>query len=183
MAPSFSSAPLSFADKMQRLCVYVLILALALATSSEASWRPRSQLQEAPLDPGANRGLEPRWLDRLGAASHQRRQLGLQGPPQLVAGRSCDSCPCLSRPAKVDPGLGLQRLDVLPISSRPLPALTLRPVQEAGTVGGGRRSSLRMDGLRPPQCGGRGPASLERSFRAQPSPSPAQPHEKPLKIN
>ncbi|KAF3816920.1 hypothetical protein GH733_014268 [Mirounga leonina] len=72
-------------DKMQRLCVYVLIFALAMATPSEASWRPRSQLQEAPSDPGANRGLEPRWVDRLGAASHQRRQLGLQGPPQLVA--------------------------------------------------------------------------------------------------
>ncbi|XP_032727510.1 gastrin isoform X1 [Lontra canadensis] len=85
MAPSCSSAPLSFADKMQRLCVCVLILALALATFSEAAWKPGSRQQDAPSGPGANRGLEPHWLDRLGAAPHQRRQLGLQGPPQLVA--------------------------------------------------------------------------------------------------
>ncbi|EFB20101.1 hypothetical protein PANDA_011133, partial [Ailuropoda melanoleuca] len=69
---------------MQRLCVYVLVLALALATFSEASWKPRSQLQDAPSGPGANRGPDS-WLDRLGSAPHQRRQLGLQGPPQLVA--------------------------------------------------------------------------------------------------
>lgn len=101
-AASFSSAPLSFADKMQRLCVYVLVLALALATFSEASWKPRSQLQDAPSGPGANRGPDS-WLDRLGSAPHQRRQLGLQGPPQLVAGRSCDSRPCLSRLARLGP--------------------------------------------------------------------------------
>ncbi|XP_032727511.1 gastrin isoform X2 [Lontra canadensis] len=70
---------------MQRLCVCVLILALALATFSEAAWKPGSRQQDAPSGPGANRGLEPHWLDRLGAAPHQRRQLGLQGPPQLVA--------------------------------------------------------------------------------------------------
>lgn len=150
-ATSFSSAPLSFADKMQRLCVYVLVLALALATFSEASWKPHSQLQDAPSGAGANRGLEPHWLDRLGAAPHQRRQLGLQGPPQPVAGRSCDSHPCLSHPARLGPGLGFQRLEVLPIASHPLRPLPLRPVQEAGTVAGGGRSSIWMDGLRPPQ--------------------------------
>ena len=105
--PAFSSAPLSFADKMQRLCVYVLILALALATFSEASWKPRSRLQDAPSGPGANRGLEPHGLDQLGPASHHRRQLGLQGPPQLVAGRNQDSRLCLPHPARVGPGLGL----------------------------------------------------------------------------
>ncbi|XP_073745593.1 gastrin isoform X2 [Callorhinus ursinus] len=56
---------------MQRLCVYMLILALALATSSEASWRPRSQMQEAPSGPGANRGLQPHWLDRLDLSKKQ----------------------------------------------------------------------------------------------------------------
>ncbi|TKC49365.1 hypothetical protein EI555_016906 [Monodon monoceros] len=72
-------------DKMQRLCAYVLILVLALATFSEATWKPRSHLQDAPLGPGANRDQEPRGLGRLGPASHHRRQLGLQGPSHLVA--------------------------------------------------------------------------------------------------
>ncbi|XP_004434544.1 PREDICTED: gastrin [Ceratotherium simum simum] len=73
---------------MRRLCVYALILALALAAFSEASWKPRSQVQDAPSGLGANKGLEPRCPDRLdglGPASHHRRQLGLQGPPHLVA--------------------------------------------------------------------------------------------------
>lgn len=43
------------------------------------------------------------------------------------------------------------RLGVLPPSSPSLPSLTLRPVQE-GAMAGRRRRSLRMDGLRPPQC-------------------------------
>ncbi|GAB5581061.1 gastrin [Panthera pardus] len=80
---------------MQRLCVCVLILALALTAFSEASWKPRSQLQDAPSGPGANRGLEPHWLNRLGPASHHRRQLGLQGPPQLVADLSKKQGPWL----------------------------------------------------------------------------------------
>uniref|UniRef100_A0A8D1TAC5 Gastrin n=1 Tax=Sus scrofa TaxID=9823 RepID=A0A8D1TAC5_PIG len=80
-----SSSPLSFAVKMQRLCAYVLILVLALAACSEASWKPGFQLQDASSGPGANRGKEPHELDRLGPASHHRRQLGLQGPPHLVA--------------------------------------------------------------------------------------------------
>ncbi|MBZ3877451.1 Gastrin [Sciurus carolinensis] len=70
---------------MQRLCVYTLILVLALAAFSEASWKPRSQLQDAPLGPATNKGLEPQWPDQLGPASHHRRQLGPQGPPHLVA--------------------------------------------------------------------------------------------------
>lgn len=81
-------AALSFADKMHRLCVYALILAMALATFSEASWKPHYKLQDSPSDPGVNRGLEPHWLDRLGPAPHHRRQIGRQGPPHLVAGRS-----------------------------------------------------------------------------------------------
>eukprot|EP00070_Physeter_catodon_P048677 XP_028355571.1 gastrin isoform X2 [Physeter catodon] len=72
-------------DKMQRPCAYVLILVLALAAFSEASWKPHSHLQDAPLGPGANRDQEPRGLDRLGPASHHRRQLGLQDPSHLVA--------------------------------------------------------------------------------------------------
>ncbi|KAM4822552.1 gastrin [Urocitellus parryii] len=62
---------------MQRLCVYALVLVLALAAFSEASWKSRSQLQDAPLGPVTNKGLEPQWLDR--------RQLGPRGPPHLVA--------------------------------------------------------------------------------------------------
>ncbi|XP_011902016.1 PREDICTED: gastrin [Cercocebus atys] len=70
---------------MQQLCVYVLIFALALAAFSEASWKPRSQQPDAPLGTGANRNLELPWLDQQGPASHHRRQLGPQGPPQFVA--------------------------------------------------------------------------------------------------
>ncbi|XP_016006312.1 gastrin [Rousettus aegyptiacus] len=70
---------------MHRLCVNVLILALALATLSEASWKPHSQLRDAPSDPSVNRGPGPRRLVQLDPASHHRRQLGLQGPPHLVA--------------------------------------------------------------------------------------------------
>nr|P01354.2 RecName: Full=Gastrin; Contains: RecName: Full=Big gastrin; AltName: Full=Gastrin-34; Short=G34; Contains: RecName: Full=Gastrin; Flags: Precursor [Felis catus]CAA34599.1 preprogastrin [Felis silvestris] len=80
---------------MQRLCVCVLILALALTAFSEASWKPRSQLQDAPSGPGANGGLEPHWLNRLGPASHHRWQLGLQGPPQQVADLSKKQGPWL----------------------------------------------------------------------------------------
>ncbi|MBW04642.1 Gastrin, partial [Eschrichtius robustus] len=53
-------------DKMQRLCVYVLIVVLALAAFSEASWKPHSHLQDAPLDPGANRGQEPHLSKKQG---------------------------------------------------------------------------------------------------------------------
>uniref|UniRef100_A0A8C4LD57 Gastrin n=1 Tax=Equus asinus asinus TaxID=83772 RepID=A0A8C4LD57_EQUAS len=85
---------------MRRLCVYVLIFALALAAFSEASWKPCSQLQDAPSGPGANKGLEPHWpdqLDRLGPASHHRRQLGLQGSPHLVADLSNKQGPWLEK--------------------------------------------------------------------------------------
>ncbi|KAM5274844.1 gastrin [Ctenodactylus gundi] len=70
---------------MQRLCVCVLASALALAAFSEASWKPHSKLHDAALDPATNRGQEPRWMERLGSASHQPRQLGPQGPPHVVA--------------------------------------------------------------------------------------------------
>ncbi|XP_078229751.1 gastrin [Callithrix jacchus] len=70
---------------MQRLCVYALIFALALATFSEASWKPHTQRPHAPLGTGANRDLEQHWLEDQGPASHHRRQLGRQGPPHLVA--------------------------------------------------------------------------------------------------
>ncbi|XDA80894.1 hypothetical protein R6Z07M_010836 [Ovis aries] len=72
-------------DKMQRLCAHALILVLALAAFCEASWKPHSQLQDAPVAPGANKGQEPLRMDRLGLASHPRRQLGLQDPPHMVA--------------------------------------------------------------------------------------------------
>ncbi|XP_006219309.1 gastrin [Vicugna pacos] len=80
---------------MQRLCAFALILVLALAASSEASWKPSSQLQEALLAPGANRGQEQHGLDRLGPASHHRRQLGLEAPPHLVADLSKKQGPWL----------------------------------------------------------------------------------------
>ncbi|KAF6298601.1 gastrin [Rhinolophus ferrumequinum] len=70
---------------MHRLCVYVLISALALATFSEASWKPHYELQDSPSDSGVNRGLEPHWLDQLGPAPHHRRQIRRQSPPDLVA--------------------------------------------------------------------------------------------------
>ncbi|XP_019603090.2 gastrin [Rhinolophus sinicus] len=80
---------------MHRLCVYALILALALATFSEASWKPHYKLQDSPSDPGLNRGLEPHWLDRLGPAPPHRRQIGRQGPPHLVADLSKKQGPWL----------------------------------------------------------------------------------------
>ncbi|XP_051014571.1 gastrin [Acomys russatus] len=70
---------------MPRLYVCILILALALVTISEASWKPRSQLQDASSGPGTNRALEPPQLDQLGPTSHHRRQLGPQGPQHIVA--------------------------------------------------------------------------------------------------
>ena len=70
---------------MQRLCAHALILVLALAAFCEASWKPHSLLQDAPVASGANRGQEPLRMDRLGPASHPRRQLGLQDPPHMVA--------------------------------------------------------------------------------------------------
>ncbi|XP_008569288.1 PREDICTED: gastrin [Galeopterus variegatus] len=76
---------------MQRLCVCALILALALATSSEASWK----LRDAPSGPVANKVLEPHWLDQLVPASHHRRQLGPQDPPHLVADLSKKQGPWL----------------------------------------------------------------------------------------
>nr|AAB97872.1 gastrin [Mus musculus] len=70
---------------MPRLCVYMLVLVLALATFSEASWKPRSQLQDASSGPGTNEDLEQRQFNKLGSASHHRRQLGLQGPQHFIA--------------------------------------------------------------------------------------------------
>ncbi|XP_052050468.1 gastrin [Apodemus sylvaticus] len=70
---------------MPRLCVCVLVLVLALATFSEASWKSRSQLRDASSGPETNGGLEQHQLDKLGPASHQRRQLGPQGPQHFIA--------------------------------------------------------------------------------------------------
>ncbi|XP_021069456.1 gastrin [Mus pahari] len=70
---------------MPRLFVCVLVLVLALATFSEASWKPRAQLQDASSGPGTNGDLEQRQLDKPGLASHHRRQLGPQGPQHFVA--------------------------------------------------------------------------------------------------
>ncbi|XP_029784198.1 gastrin [Suricata suricatta] len=80
---------------MQRLCVCLLILALTLATFSEASWKPHPQLQDTASGPAASRGLEPHWPDRQDVASHHRRQSDLQGPPQLVADLSKKQGPWL----------------------------------------------------------------------------------------
>ncbi|XP_053425738.1 gastrin [Nycticebus coucang] len=82
---------------MQRLCMYTLVFALALATFSEASWKPHSQLPGVPSGPVANRDLEQQqhWLDQMNAASHHRRQLGPQGPPHLVADLSKKQGPWL----------------------------------------------------------------------------------------
>ncbi|KAM7069303.1 gastrin [Molossus nigricans] len=80
---------------MPRLCVCALILALALATFSEASWKPRSQLQDVPSGPGTKRGLEPHWLDQQGPASHHQRQLRFQSPPHAVADLSKKQGPWL----------------------------------------------------------------------------------------
>ncbi|CAK6438464.1 unnamed protein product [Pipistrellus nathusii] len=80
---------------MQRLCVYGLLLALALAAFSEASWKPRSQLQDAPSGPGARGALEARWLDQLGSAPRHQRQLKFPGPPHPVADLSKKQGPWL----------------------------------------------------------------------------------------
>ncbi|XP_075850673.1 gastrin [Microcebus murinus] len=84
---------------MQRLCVYVLIFALALAAFSEASWKahPRHPgfLPGAPSAPVANRDLEQHWRDQPSAASQHQRQLGPQGPPHLVADLSKKQGPWL----------------------------------------------------------------------------------------
>ncbi|NP_036981.1 gastrin isoform X1 [Rattus norvegicus] len=70
---------------MPRLCVCMLVLVLALATFSEASWKPRSQLQDASSGPRTNGALEQHQLEKLGPASHHRRQLGPQGPQHFIA--------------------------------------------------------------------------------------------------
>ncbi|XP_062031663.1 gastrin [Lepus europaeus] len=69
---------------MVRPWVSVLVLAMALAAFCQASRRPHSQPQDAASGPVASRGLEPRWLDEPGPASHHRRQLGAQAAPHLV---------------------------------------------------------------------------------------------------
>ncbi|XP_024409584.1 gastrin [Desmodus rotundus] len=80
---------------MQRLCVCVFLLALALATFSEASWKLGSQLQDVRSGPGVHRGLDPHSLDRLGPASHHQRQLRFQGPPDMIADLSKKQGPWL----------------------------------------------------------------------------------------
>ncbi|XP_070250496.1 gastrin [Myotis yumanensis] len=80
---------------MQRLCVQALILALALAAFSEASWKPRSQLQDAPSGPGAKRAPEAHWPDQLGPAPHHQRQLRFPDPPRPVADLSKKQGPWL----------------------------------------------------------------------------------------
>lgn len=111
-APPLIRALLSLADKMQRLCVCALLLALALATFSEASWKPGSRLQDVRSGPGVHRGLGPHSLDQLGPASHHQRQLRFQGPPDLVAGRSCSQPPLLASPSQFWPWPQPQRLSV-----------------------------------------------------------------------
>lgn len=160
---------------MQRLCVCVLILALALTAFSEASWKPRSQLQDAPSGPGANGGLEPHWLNRLGPASHHRRQLGLQGPPQQVAGRSCDGHPCLPHPARVGPGLGFWWLRC------PSHMLTSSPTSDPQTCPrsrdrGWRKKKQHTDGWTSAAAVQRTGTNIPRTELQSPaSPSPAQP--------
>ncbi|XP_041499729.1 gastrin [Microtus oregoni] len=78
---------------MFRLCVCMLILVLALATFSEASWKPHSHLQDASSGPGANRGLELHQLAQLDPASHHRRQLGPQGPQHFITDLSKKQMP------------------------------------------------------------------------------------------
>ncbi|XP_004471684.1 gastrin [Dasypus novemcinctus] len=80
---------------MHRLSVYALVFALALAALSEASWKPPSQMRDAPSERGASRGLEPPQPDRLDPDSHHRRQLGPQAPPHLVADLSKKQGPWL----------------------------------------------------------------------------------------
>ncbi|KAM9597595.1 gastrin [Trichechus inunguis] len=70
---------------MQRLCVYVLIFALALAAFSEAYRKPPYQMQDESSGPVVSQGLELHWPDQLGPASHPKRQLGPQDPSHLVA--------------------------------------------------------------------------------------------------
>ncbi|XP_006901776.1 PREDICTED: gastrin [Elephantulus edwardii] len=69
---------------MLRLCVYVVTLVLALATFSEASRKPHSQMQDESSSPVASRGLELHWPDQLGPASRHQRQLGPQGPSHFA---------------------------------------------------------------------------------------------------
>ncbi|XP_005087430.1 gastrin [Mesocricetus auratus] len=69
---------------MPRLCVCMVISVLALATFSEASWKPHSHLQDTSSGPGTNWDLEPHQLDQLRPASPHRRQLGIQGPQHFI---------------------------------------------------------------------------------------------------
>ncbi|KAM5306857.1 gastrin isoform 1-T3 [Glossophaga mutica] len=80
---------------MQRLCVCTLLLALAMATFSEASRKPGSQPQDVRSGPGVHRGLDPHSLDGRGPVSHHQRQLRLQGPPDVVADLSKKQGPWL----------------------------------------------------------------------------------------
>ncbi|XP_055984196.1 gastrin [Sorex fumeus] len=73
---------------MQPLCVHALILALMLASFSEAAWRPRAQPPAAPSGPGANRDMEAQWREALGPASPH-----LPGPPLQVADLSKKQAP------------------------------------------------------------------------------------------
>ncbi|CAO2645319.1 Gast [Lemmus lemmus] len=77
---------------MPRLCVCMLILVLALATFSEASWKPHSHLQDVSSGTGTNRGLEPHQLDQLDP-SHHRRQLGPQDPQHFITDLSKKQMP------------------------------------------------------------------------------------------
>ncbi|XP_007940318.1 gastrin [Orycteropus afer afer] len=69
---------------MQRLCVYMLIFALALVAFSEASRKPPFQMRDKSSDPVVSQGLEPHWPEQLGPASRHQRQLGPQDPSHLV---------------------------------------------------------------------------------------------------
>ncbi|XP_075415487.1 gastrin [Tenrec ecaudatus] len=69
---------------MQRLRVYLLISALALAAFSEASRKSPSLVHDQPSGPGANQGLESLWPDQLGPAPRHQRQLWPQDPSHRV---------------------------------------------------------------------------------------------------
>ncbi|XP_004707215.1 gastrin [Echinops telfairi] len=69
---------------MQHLRVYLLISALALAAFSEGSRKSPFLAHHQPSGPGANRGLEPLWLDQLGPAPRHQRQLWPEGPSHHV---------------------------------------------------------------------------------------------------
>lgn len=179
--PPLRSALRSSADRMQRLCVCALTLALALAAFSEASWKPRSQLQDVPSGPGTKRDLEPHWLDQQGPASHHQRQLRFQSPPHVVAGRSCWQPSCVPHPASLGPGLSPGRAS--------FPILTSSPTSDPQTGPrsrghGWRKKKKHMDGWTSAAAVLRKGTNVPRTeLQPQSPPGPTWPPEKPIQIN